>query len=105
MAYAFYMDVPIDEAIYERIRRKLGDVPPKGLIMHLVVKREGGLRYINVWESKAHFEDAFDGIIHEKVHETFEEIGYQPPSEHADPPHPYDIVHLWTPLVTNASSM
>ncbi len=100
MAFAFYMDVPIDEAIYARVREKVGEEPPKGLIMHLVVKRDDGLRYIDVWESKAAFEQAFEGRIHSKVHEAFEEVGFQP-DDHVQPEQ-LEIVHLWTPIVALA---
>ena len=98
MAYAFEQEVPIDESIYARIQRKLGEAPPAGLIMHLVVKREGGLRYIDVWESREHFERAFDGYIHKAVHDTFEEIGYRPPTEHAPALRDLDVVYVWTAL-------
>jgi len=96
MPYAFYMDVPIDQHIYAKIREKLDIAPPRGLIMHLVVKREGGLRYIDVWESKEVFEETFEAQIHPKVHQTFEEIGYQP-DRHVEA-EPLEILHLWSPL-------
>jgi len=53
MTYAFTQDVPIDAAFYQRIVEGLGDTPPKGLIAHIALERpEGGLRYIDLWESK-----------------------------------------------------
>jgi hypothetical protein len=53
MTYALTQDVPIDAAFYERIVDGLGDTPPKGLITHIALERlEGGLRYIDLWESK-----------------------------------------------------
>ena len=53
MTYAFTQDVPIDAAFYKRITDGLGDSPPKGLIVHAAVERpEGGLRYIDIWESE-----------------------------------------------------
>ncbi len=97
MAYAFYMDVAIEDSIYGRIQEKLGPQPPQGLIMHLVVKREGGLRYIDVWESEGAYKAAFERDIHPRVHQTFEEIGFQPDSHIQE--QPLEIVHLWTPLV------
>ena len=52
MTFAFTQDVPIDATFYGRIAEGLGDAPPEGLVVHLAVERpEGGLRYIDVWES------------------------------------------------------
>ena len=63
--YAFTQDVPIDEAAYKRIVDGLGPEPPKGLVSHIAVKRrEGGLRYIDVWES----EEDWDRFAAERLH-------------------------------------
>jgi hypothetical protein len=53
MTYAFVQDVPIDRETYLTLRERLGDVPPAGLISHVVLEREGGLRYVDVWESES----------------------------------------------------
>jgi hypothetical protein len=53
MTYAFVQDVPIDRETYLTLRDRLGDVPPPGLISHVVLEREGGLRYVDVWDSEA----------------------------------------------------
>ncbi len=72
MAYAFIQDVPIDEARYTTIKEHLGDEPLAGLIMHLCVRREdGGLRYIDVWESEEACTRAFDDRIHDAVNDAF----------------------------------
>jgi hypothetical protein len=72
MVYAFTQDVPIDAAMHERIEAALGDEPLSGLLLHLVVTRpEGGLRYIDVWESKEACGRAFDERIHPAVDEAF----------------------------------
>ena len=53
--YAFTQDVPIDAVTYQRIRDGLGDTPPDGLVVHLAIARpQGGLTYIDVWESREH---------------------------------------------------
>jgi hypothetical protein len=64
MTYAFIRDVPITEAQYAEvragIRSSIGDDTPKGLVAHLAIRQEAGLRYIDVWESEqdwAHFRD------------------------------------------------
>jgi hypothetical protein len=80
MTYAFVQDVPIDTEVYGRIADALGDEPMTGLLMHLVVRRpEGGLRYIDVWESEEHCTRAFAGRIHPAVDAAFG--GQRPPVE------------------------
>ncbi|WP_242333614.1 MULTISPECIES: hypothetical protein [unclassified Anaeromyxobacter] len=52
MAYAFTQDVPIGMEVYRQIRAELGDRPPPGLVVHVVIELEKGLRYLDVWESQ-----------------------------------------------------
>ena len=56
MSYVFQYDVPADEQFYRRVREEIGQEQPKGLVAHLVVRREGGLRHIGLWESKEDWE-------------------------------------------------
>lgn len=83
MPYAFIQDVPIDTAFYARIKQGLGTEPPKGMISHLAIERpEGGLRYIDVWESEEDFERFADERLHPVVHPLLGEIfGDQLPPE------------------------
>jgi hypothetical protein len=88
MSYAFIQDVPADEHLYREIRDRLGEQPPQGLTAHIVIKRDGGLRYIDVWQSEqdwARFRDAFvepavsavlssHGIPHDHSEVSFEDI-------------------------------
>ena len=53
MTYAFIQDVPIDQATYEKVRAGLGDATPAGLISHVVIASDNGLRYVDVWETRA----------------------------------------------------
>lgn len=72
MAHAFTQDVPIDAQMHARIQAALGGEPLAGLLLHLVVTRsEGGLRYIDVWESKDACARAFDERIHPAVDGAF----------------------------------
>jgi hypothetical protein len=72
MVYAFIQDVPIDEAGYRRIMASLGPEPIEGSLLHLCVRREdGGLRYIDVWESEESCTRAFDERIHAAVDSAF----------------------------------
>lgn len=82
--YAFMQDVPIDEGVYRRISEKVGDQPLDGQVLHLVLRRpEGGLRYVDVWESREAYARAVDEFIHPAVHSTLEEIGIRPQGEPA----------------------
>jgi hypothetical protein len=72
MVYAYTQDVPLDEAGYRRVMQNLGSEPLAGLMMHLCVKRDdGGLRYIDVWESEEICTRAFDERIHTAVDAAF----------------------------------
>jgi hypothetical protein len=95
MVYAFSQDVPIDEATYGRITDALGEQPMDGLLMHLCLRRpEGGLRYIDVWESEAQCTRAFDERIHPAVDTA---LGGQRPSVEPVVNH-LDVVEVRGPM-------
>ncbi len=72
MVYAYVQDVPIGEELYRRIIEELGPEPLAGSLLHLCVRRaDGGLRYIDVWESEADCSRAFDERIHPAVDTAF----------------------------------
>lgn len=78
--YAFIQDVPIDETFYGRISDLIGSEPMPGLLLHLAVKLpEGGLRYIDVWESQ----EACDKVFAERIHPAVDQAfgGARPPVE------------------------
>ncbi len=78
MVHAFVQDVPIDETTYLRITDAMGPEPLAGQLLHLVVRRpEGGLRYIDVWESAELCARAFDERVHPAVDAAFG--GRRPP--------------------------
>jgi hypothetical protein len=97
MTYAFTQDVPIDASAYQRIIDGLGDEPPKGLIVHLAIERpEGGLRYVDVWES----EDDWDRFAEERLHPVVHPMlsarfgGDAPP----EPERVHQsVIHVWRP--------
>jgi hypothetical protein len=97
MTYAFTQDVPIDAAFYKRITDALGDEVPKGLITHLAMERaEGGLRYLDVWESQEDCERFVEERLHPIVHGLLSEIfGDNLPPEPERTP--ISIVHCWQP--------
>jgi hypothetical protein len=51
MSYAFYYDVPGNEALYQQVKHRIGDEPAEGLVLHVVTKIDGGLRHLNVWQT------------------------------------------------------
>ena len=95
MAYAFTQAVPIDAAVYSRILEGLGDEPPKGLIVHLVVERpEGGLRYFDVWESEEDWDRFAEERLHPVVHPLLaSRFGdeFPPEPERVSLP----VIHVW----------
>jgi hypothetical protein len=97
MTYAFIQDVPIDAAFYARIVAGLGDTRPAGLITHLAIERpEGGLRYIDVWETEADCDRFTEERLHPVIHSMLREIfGDQLPPEPERTP--VTVVHVWQP--------
>src|SRR5437016_14203509 len=94
MPYAFIQDVPADEAIYRQIRELLPPDAPAGLITHLAVKREGGLRYIDVWESESDWERFRVAHVEPAVGKVLAGLGI--PHIHDDVVvHELDVVDLW----------
>lgn len=80
--YAFEQPVPIDAAIYAKIRERLGDEPLEGLVVHLVVRAaDGSLKYVDVWESEEACDRAFRERIHPAVAAVFREANFRPSGE------------------------
>lgn len=98
MTYAFTQDVPIDAETYARILDDIGSDLPKGLVVHLAIaKPEGGLRYVDVWESEADFERFADERLHPVIHPMLAGVF----GEQNLPPEPdrvaADVIHVWHP--------
>jgi hypothetical protein len=97
MPYAYTQDVPIPWPAYERIRAELGTKPPDGLIVHLVMKRESGLRYLSVWESKEHAERFIDERVHPAVDKVLALVG-RSRAEIGEPENvPIEVHEVWAP--------
>jgi hypothetical protein len=93
MSFAFTYDVPIDEGFYRRIQEGLGSDLPEGLITHLAIElAEGGLRYIDVWNSEADFERFADERLHPVIHPLLETmLGELPPEPELVP---LSVIHV-----------
>ena len=72
MVYAFTQDVPIGPELYARIMAEIGPEPIAGSLLHLCVRRpDGGLQYIDVWDSEESCARAFEERIHPAVDRAF----------------------------------
>ncbi len=101
MVYAFTQDVPIDEGLYRRIITEIGPEPMAGSLLHLCVRRpDGGLRYIDVWESQEACALAFDDRIHPAVQAVLG--GSRPGSE--PEVHHLEVLHATGTLLPDSAS-
>lgn len=96
MTYAFTQDVPIDATAYDKIITELGPNPAPGFVAHLAIARpEGGLRYIDVWDTEADFEKFAEERLHPVVHPMLRAVfGENMPPEPERVP--LDVIHVWT---------
>ena len=96
MTYAFTQDVPIDAATYEGIIEGIGPELPAGLLVHLaMVRPEGGLRYVDVWESEDDFERFADSRLHPVVHPMLRERFGEANMPSEPDRDPLDVIHVW----------
>ena len=91
--YGFIQDVPANEEMYAQIKARLGDRPPKGLVAHVVLTREGGLRYVDVWETQADWERFRDEEVEPAVEAVLSAIGL---------PHDHSLVHTEEVTIVDA---
>lgn len=88
--FAYLQDVPIGEELYRRIVENLGPEPLAGSLLHLCVRRpDGGLSYLDVWQSEQHCKQAFRDRIHPAVDAAFG--GVRPDTE--PEVKPVEVVH------------
>jgi hypothetical protein len=80
MTYAFIRDVPFNEEQYGRIRTRIGDETPAGLVAHLVLRQEHGLQYVDVWESETDWERFLADRVMPAVRAATEAKEVPPPS-------------------------
>ena len=93
MTYAFTYD-PIGPGTYARIKEGLGPELPDGLIAHLALRTEAGLRYVDVWQSKDDFEAFAEHRLHPVVHPILQEmLGFVPPEPARTV---LDVIDVWT---------
>ena len=91
--YGFIQDVPANEEMYRQIKARLGDQPPKGLVAHVVLTRDGGLRYVDVWETQADWERFRDEQVEPAVDAVLSAVGL---------PHDHSLVHTEEVTIVDA---
>ena len=77
MAYSFQQDVPITMDVYRKILDGLGPTPAEGLIVHMAIQLEHGLRYIDVWESRELHERFVEDRLHAVVGDVLRGAGFK----------------------------
>ncbi len=93
MAYGFIQDVPSNEEIYGKIRALLPDEAP-GLQAHIVIKRDGGLRYVDVWDDEASWVAFRDTHVEPAVDQVLASYGI--PHDHSLVTiEPIDVLDVW----------
>ncbi len=94
MSYALQYDVPSNAQMYQQVKAAIGDALPKGLVAHLVVEVDGGLRHIDVWDSQEDWERFHDERVEPAVHSVLRSAGFtdMPP----DPPiQELKLIDVW----------
>jgi hypothetical protein len=94
MSFALLYDVPADEEMYRQVKAAIGDEQPTGLVAHLVVHADGGLRHIGVWDSQEDWQRFHDERVEPAVHAVLSAAGFthMPP----DPPvQELKLVDVW----------
>jgi hypothetical protein len=94
MTYAFIRDVPITEAQYSEVRAEIGDEAPKGLVAHLVLRQDDGLRYIDVWDSQADWDRFREERVDPAVRKMMAAHGITPPPAPL-PQQAIDVIDAW----------
>jgi len=83
--YAQIHDAPATADMYHQVLELVGDEPYAGLVAHIALARpEGGLRFIDVWESQAAFEAFREARLSPAVGQVLAEHGI--PTNRGDGP-------------------
>lgn len=93
MPYAFFYDAPGTPEMYRQVSDRIGAKRPEGLVLQLVTRTTGGLRHLNVWESREQWEAFCDGRVRPAIAAMLEERGI-PPVTQAPEEHVLDVVDV-----------
>lgn len=82
MSYACSYEVPASIEMYHEVRHLIGDEPASGMLAHLVVRSESGLRHLEVWESESACRRFREDRVSPAVHTVLKAAGFtQLPAE------------------------
>lgn len=76
MSYACSYEVPASIEMYHEVRRLIGDEPANGMLAHLVVRSESGLRHLEVWESESACRQFREDRVVPAVHTVLRAAGF-----------------------------
>ena len=94
MPYSVIQDVPANDEIYAKILAGIGDTTPAGLITHLAIRRDGGLRYVDVWDTEEQYRQFMDETVEPVVTEVL--AGYGIPHDHSMvTTEEVDVIDVW----------
>jgi hypothetical protein len=96
MSYAFIQDVPANEEIYRQVSSRLGEASPAGLVAHIVMRRDDGLRMVEVWESEQAWQTFHDEMLWPALSAVLAGVGVQPDPTQAVR-EAVDVVDVWVP--------
>lgn len=94
MSYAFIQDIPADAYTYGQVRARMGDTPPAGLVSHVVIEREEGLRFLDVWESEDEWRAFHDNTLIPILSSVFADNGITPDASKVTHEH-VNVVDAW----------
>jgi hypothetical protein len=80
--------------MYRKVRRLIGDDTPDGLVAHVVVRSEAGLRHLEVWDSEDSWTRFHDDRVQPAVHHVLRAAGFteMPPEPQVEQ---LDLVDVW----------
>jgi hypothetical protein len=87
--------------MYREVRRLIGNEPPDGLVAHVVVRSEMGIRYLEVWETESAWTRFRDERVEPAVCRVLSAAGFtdMPP---APPVDQLEVVDVWLGLVSQS---
>ncbi len=94
MPHAYFYDVPSTPEMYETVTKEIGTHRPAGLISHLVVRHDGGLRHYGVWASQEAWIDYRDRHVRPAVARVLAQRGIPEPPMPVE--HELDVVGVNT---------
>ena len=69
-------EVPASIEMYQEVKRLIGDEPANGMLAHLVMRSESGLRHLEVWDSEAACHQFRQQRVAPAVHTVLKAAGF-----------------------------